>query len=184
MDGHPQLERAGAYALGALDAEERAEFEAHLAAGCDACRAEIAVEQALVAALPCALPAEPPAAVTREQLLDLADAPRELPDLEALTWEEVAPGVRLHVLKEDPSRGMRACLAWAKPGATTGRHVHKGGDELILVLRGGLRDDRGEYHEGDLCRSREGSVHTEEILPGEDCVAYLLYYCEQEAVDR
>ncbi len=184
MDGHQQLERASAYALGVLDADERAEFEAHLAEGCDACRAELALEEALVAALPRALPAEPPAPVTREQLLDLADAPREVPDLGTLTWEEVAPGVRLHVLKEDPARGMRACLAWAQPGSTTGRHIHRGGDELILVLRGGLKDDRGEYHEGDLCRSREGSVHTEEILPGEDCIAYLLYYGEPEAFER
>jgi putative transcriptional regulator len=183
MDAHPQLDRASAYALGALDAAEVAEFEAHLASGCEACRAEVAVESALAAALPHALAEEAPAPVTRRQLLDLAEAPRELPDLDALQWEEVVPGVRLHVLKQDPARGLRACLAWAKPGASTSLHRHRGGDEVILVLQGGLRDERGEYHAGDICRSREGSVHTETILPGEDCIAYVLYYGETEAIE-
>ncbi len=183
MDADAHLELAGAYALGALDADEAAAFEAHLGTGCEACRAELGRERELVAALPRALEPRTPAPSVRAQVLDLAEAPREIPDLESLAWEELVPGVRMHALKEDPSRGMRSYLAWARPGARTALHRHRGGDELILVLQGGLRDERGEYHAGDLCHSREGSAHTEEILPGEDCIAYVIYYGELEPVE-
>jgi anti-sigma factor ChrR (cupin superfamily) len=125
---------------------------------------------------------EPPPEELRAQVLDLAEAPVLPIDLAALPWQEVAPGIRLHVLREEPERGVRKCLAWAVPGARTIRHRHKG-DEVILVLQGGLRDDRGSYQAGDVCRSRAGSVHTEEVLPGEDCVCYVVYYGDLEAVE-
>ncbi len=182
MQSHVELERAEAYALGALDAAESSAFESHLASGCAACEAAVRQGAALLAALPQALPQPAPAEGLRAQLLDLAQAPRELPDLATLEWEEVVPGVRMHALRQDAARGMRAYLAWGEPGARTLAHRHAGGDELILVLQGGLRDERGEYHAGDVCRSREGSVHTEEILPGEDCIAYVVYYGEPETV--
>jgi anti-sigma factor ChrR (cupin superfamily) len=183
MQSDCQLDWAAPYALGALDAHEHALFEAHLQAGCDACAAALASEEAVLVELAASLPTETPAPLTRVQLLDLAEAPRELPALDTLSWEEVVPGIRLHLVKEDPGRGLRACLAWATPGARNALHRHKGGDELILVLQGGLRDERGEYHAGDLCRSRPESVHFEEILPGEDCIAYVLYYGELVPVD-
>jgi putative transcriptional regulator len=78
-------------------------------------------------------------------------------------------------MKEDPARGMRACLVWAMPGALHPRHRHVG-DENILVLRGAIRDDRGDYGPGEVCRSRAGSTHSEEALPGDDCVCYVVYY--------
>ena len=118
---------------------------------------------------------EPPAAEVRARILDLAEAPRLPLDLDAFAWEEAAPGIRIHVLKEERERGVVKCLAWGVPGARTIRHRHLG-DELILVLQGGLRDDRGRYHAGDVCHSREGSIHTEEVLPGEDCLCYVVYY--------
>lgn len=121
------------------------------------------------------LPRSEVSAALRQQVLDLSEAPRLPLDLGSLAWEEPAPGIRLHTVKEDPARGMRACLAWVKPGAVNARHRH-GGDECILVLQGGLKDERGEYRPGQVCRSRAGSVHHEEALPGEDCVCYVVYY--------
>jgi anti-sigma factor ChrR (cupin superfamily) len=165
---------AAAYALGALEDGERAAFEEH-AAACNACARALEEESGLVAALPQGLPAVPPGSREREQLLDLARAPQLPLDLRSFSWDEVAPGVRLHTLWEEPDRGARGCLAWARAGARMGLHRHTG-DELILVLEGGLRDERGEYHAGALCRSRAGSVHTEQILPDEDCIAYVVYY--------
>jgi anti-sigma factor ChrR (cupin superfamily) len=41
---------------------------------------------------------------------------------------------------------------------------------------GGLRDDQGAYHAGQVCRSRTGSSHVEEALPGDDCFCYVVYY--------
>jgi putative transcriptional regulator len=111
----------------------------------------------------------------RQELLDLAAAPRLPLDTAAYAWEELAPGIRICQVRSDPSRHMRGCVVWAKPGARTPPHRHLG-DEVILVLSGSLRDERGEYHANQICRSRTGSVHVEEVLPGEDCFCYIVYY--------
>lgn len=116
-----------------------------------------------------------PDSCLRQQLLDLADAPALPIDPSRYQWFDAVPGIQLAVVKEDPSRGMRACLARGKTGARHPRHRH-GGDELILVLEGVLRDERGSYGPGAVCRSRTGDVHTEEVVL--DCVCYVVYYGE------
>ncbi len=168
------LPLAEGYALGTLEAGDRVVFEGHMQ-GCAECRlAADAASHALVG-VASSLPASPLADTVREQLLDLAEAPRWPFDLSALAWEEAGPGVRIHTLKEEPERGVRKCLVWAQPGARNPSHRH-GGDECILVLKGVLRDERGDYRAGELCRSREGSIHSEQVVPGEDCVCYVVYY--------
>jgi putative transcriptional regulator len=164
---------APAYALGALDADEAALFVEHLASGCAGCAEEVEAHGAALGAL--APAGEPPDAIVREQLLDLADAPRGPIDTSRYSWDVVAPGVRVATLKEDPSRDLRACLVWADPGARHPAHRHRG-DEVILVLQGALRDERREYGPGSVCRSRPGSVHSEEAMPGETCFCYVVYY--------
>jgi putative transcriptional regulator len=76
---------------------------------------------------------------------------------------------------------MRGCLVWARPGTRTIAHRHLG-DEVILVLQGALRDEKGTYEAGQICRSRTGSSHVEEVLPGEDCICYVVYYGGHEAI--
>jgi anti-sigma factor ChrR (cupin superfamily) len=115
----------------------------------------------------------------RQELLDLVHAPRGPIDPAAHTWAELAPGIRLKEVYRDPARNVRGCLVWATPGSKTSRHRHLG-DEVILVLQGGLRDERGTYHAGQVCRSRQGSVHTEEVVGGDDCFCYVVYYGEHE----
>ncbi len=173
---------AEAYALGALDPGERAAFEAHLSSGCAACLGDVKRHSSVIGTLPRELPAPPPDGRLREQVLDLAEAPRLPLDLGAYSWEELAPGVKIHVVKEDPARSFRACLVWATPGARHGLHRHLG-DENIFVLQGALKDERGEYRAGDVCRSRAGSTHTEEILPGDDCFCYVTYYGDLETIE-
>jgi putative transcriptional regulator len=163
------------HALGALEGQEASAFEKHLASGCAECRAASAAAGSALGRLAKGLAAPGLRAPLREQLIDLSQAPQLPIDLAALEWEERAPGIRLHTVKEDPARGMRACLAWVKPGAINESHRHLG-DECILVLQGGLKDERGEYGPGQLCRSRKGSIHHEEALPGEDCLCYVVYY--------
>jgi putative transcriptional regulator len=126
--------------------------------------------------------AVPPRPGLRQELLDLALAPAFPLDTSAYEWGEPFPGVRICEVASDPARQMRGCLVWARPGARTARHRHLG-DEVILVLAGALRDEYGTYHAGQICRSREGSVHVEEVLPGEDCFCYVVYYGGHEAVD-
>lgn len=173
-------DRADAYAAGALEADDRSGFEAHLA-GCARCRGAVAEGETVLGRLTALLAAPAPDGRVRQEVLDLAQAPRLPLDLRSFEWQAVAPGIRIHVMREDPERGMRACLVWADPGATHTRHRHLGA-ENILVLQGGLRDGRGTYGPGEICRSRTGSVHSEEALPGVDCVCYVVYYGDLEAV--
>jgi anti-sigma factor ChrR (cupin superfamily) len=170
---------AEAYALGVLDPGEADAFEAHLMS-CPACRAVLDAHRAVLGRLGAAAPVEPPP-VLRAQLLDLAQAPALPIDLPAYTWEEIAPGVRLHVMREDPVRGVRACLVWADGGARHPTHRHHGA-ENILVLKGAIRDERGVYGPGEVCRSGPGSVHAEEAVPGEDCICYVVYYGDVEVL--
>lgn len=120
-----------------------------------------------------------PTPALRAQVLDLARAPRTPVDLSRYRWQEVAPGIKVHVLDEDRARSMRAVLVWARPGAKHPRHRHQG-EENVLVLQGTFKDDRGTYAAGEICRSRAGSDHTEEAIGDEDCVCYVVYYGELE----
>ncbi len=174
------LPLAESYALGTLETGDRAAFDAHVGA-CEACQRAVDEASHALLGVVSSLPAQPPDASVREQLLDLAEAPRWPVDLDAFEWVEVGPGIRIHTLKEEPERAVRKCLVWAQPGAKNPSHRH-GGDECILVLKGALRDERGDYHAGELCRSRQGSVHSEEVVPGEDCVCYVVYYGPLEFV--
>ncbi|MFI5184424.1 MAG: cupin domain-containing protein [Vicinamibacteria bacterium] len=171
----PYRSLAGAYALGALDGEDRAIFEAHLHFGCPGCSGAVAAAASVLEEIPRPLPVPPRDLSLRQQLLDIAGAPIGPVDKGAYDWRDLAPGIRFHVFKEDAARGMQACLVWAAPGARNERHRH-GGDEVILVLQGGLRDEHATYGPGEICRSRKGSTHTEEALPGEDCFCYVVYY--------
>jgi putative transcriptional regulator len=175
----PQRELAGAYALGSLPEPERAAFEAHLST-CPECAAEVAAHRRLLAAL---APETPPPAGLRQRLLDLADAPRDPVDVHAYTWEEPMPGIHMCTLQEDPKRGVRKVLVWAKPGARYPSHRHLG-EEQILVLQGALRDHRAIYRPGEVCRSAAGSVHSEEVEGSEDCVCFVVYYGGHEAVEE
>jgi anti-sigma factor ChrR (cupin superfamily) len=168
------------YALGALDAPERARLEAHLEE-CPGCAREVARWRELLAAVEKDVGAHAPSDL-REHVLELARAPREPLDLAGYSWEEMMPGVRFHVLEEDPARDFRAVLVWARPGASMPRHRHLG-DEEILVLRGRLSDGRTEYGPGEVCRSRTGSVHSETALEGEDCVCYVVYHGGHEPAE-
>ncbi len=64
-----------AYALGALEGEERAEFEAHLARGCPTCTAEVEHARWLVAQLAYTAPEAAPPASLRRKVLQAARAP-------------------------------------------------------------------------------------------------------------
>jgi putative transcriptional regulator len=122
-----------------------------------------------------------PDARLKEQLLELARAPRSPLDLQAYDWREVAPGIRFHLLAEDPARHLQAGLIWARPGARHPRHRHHG-EEVVLVLEGRFKDERGAYGPGEICRSLPGSVHSEAVEGDDDCVCFVLYYGALEAL--
>lgn len=73
---HPQLEQAAAYALDAIDDEQRRDFETHLV-GCAICRTEVAELRAVVSSLAHAAPVETPPDELRARVLREARASRE-----------------------------------------------------------------------------------------------------------
>lgn len=74
MSHAPFEELAAAYALGALDAEERERFEAHLGAGCGTCSRAVLDYQEALARAAADLAAPPPARV-RQAVLERLDGP-------------------------------------------------------------------------------------------------------------
>jgi anti-sigma factor ChrR (cupin superfamily) len=165
---------AEAYALGSLDGDEKEAFRRHLQ-DCADCFEVVETHGRTVLSLGQGGPEALPSPGVRDRILDLAEAPRLPVDLASHPWELLAPGIKACKMREDVSRGLEAWLIWAGPGARHGLHRHRG-DENILVLQGKLKDHRGVYGRGDVCRSRGGSVHAEEALPGDDCICYVVSY--------
>ncbi len=86
MTDHQWSELAAPYALGALDPEERARFEAHLA-GCAVCRGEVQSLREVAALLANTVPAATPPAALRERILRAAHRVRPI----GARWASVAP---------------------------------------------------------------------------------------------
>jgi anti-sigma-K factor RskA len=77
MNHEEWLERAEIHALGALDGEELAQFEAHLASGCGLCEKHLRESREALVELPRSLaPLEPPPRVKTELLKRIAPEPR------------------------------------------------------------------------------------------------------------
>ncbi|MCL6640327.1 MAG: hypothetical protein K6T92_03035, partial [Candidatus Rokubacteria bacterium] len=68
MSHEPFEDQAAAYALGALDGEERTAFEAHLAAGCSRCEHVLREAREALAEVARSLPSEAPPPAVREAL--------------------------------------------------------------------------------------------------------------------
>jgi hypothetical protein len=165
-----EQELADLYCLGLLSLSDTNRFEAHLER-CGSCQRTLGANRAALAALgPKVVPAE----VAREWVLDLAKAPRLPIDLRACAWEEIAPGVRLHVFGDDEPRFVRSQLMWAQPGAVRPSHRHLG-EEAILVLQGGLIVSGSTYNSGDICRVRAGSLHSEQSASQGECLCFVVH---------
>ena len=81
-------------------------------------------------------------------------------------------GIGVKLLWRDESSGDVAVLVRMDPGCPYPRHRHVG-DEEVLVLQGGFRDERGEYAAGTFHRFEAGSIHAPVALDGElACVLF------------
>lgn len=180
---HPgdPAELAALYAAGSLPLDERAEFEAHLSAGCTACQVEIDRLGPVVAALAGAVrPATPPPHL-RERLLErVASQPRGGsatplgPNLQhgsrhgaapviqrgaEADWKGTAvPGVSIRVLMVDRENNRFSAQVRMAPGASYPRHIH-GGPEECLVLEGELHVGDEVMRAGDYQYAAAGSQH-------------------------
>jgi putative transcriptional regulator len=90
-------------------------------------------------------------------------------DLSAIPFRDTRHrGVRIHFYSSDERSGRVVALIAMEPGCGYPRHRHRG-DEQVLVLQGGYRDERGEHRQGAV-RYPDGSAHAPVALPGASCV--------------
>jgi anti-sigma factor ChrR (cupin superfamily) len=159
------------YAMGILAPKEARAFEGHLDR-CPVCAEDIRLHRGVLSKL-----IEPVRTgdILRAKVMDFTWMPQGPVDLRAYQWDEIAPGVRLHLIRNDLQRGVVANLMWASPGAARPDHRHIG-DEEILILEGGLSVGEDRFASGEICRVGAGSVHAERALPdGGECICYVLH---------
>lgn len=174
------------YALGTLRGEERARVETHVA-GCPTCAAELADTASVVELIALSLePVEPPPEL-RERILvaaagesrfasfvdlvaSLIDQSRELVRKlldsidDAAAWEPgPVAGTKLMHLPQGPAlAGAGAVVGFVRvdPGVTFPYHRHLG-DERVVILQGGLRDEDGSVaRRGDIVDKPGETAHS------------------------
>jgi quercetin dioxygenase-like cupin family protein len=155
------LDLADVYALGALDGEELAEFQAHLSAGCAGCRARINDASEAFAAMPSGLPALKPPDRVKSRLFEQIDA--EKPGFSFIlahegAWTGLGAGVFAKVLNMDHDRQRVTALVRMAPGSRYDNHRHTRTEELVVIegscYCGGKLLQKGDYH-----RAEAGSIH-------------------------
>lgn len=139
MNHEEWLDRAGIYALGALDGEELSRFEAHLAAGCPTCEQHLRQTRESLTLLPGSLPPlAPPPGVKARVMAELAG--------------EASPRV--------VARPRRRWVSW---GAGAGALVAAG---LLVALSWHLSATRAELRslEGRVAALQAALAQRQEIL--------------------
>jgi putative transcriptional regulator len=87
-------------------------------------------------------------------------------DVTDVGWRHIAGGLADYRIM---TRGRSvARLLRAKPGSAVLEHTHDG-EELTLIVTGGLSDHTGQYHRGDV-QTMTDEYHVPTALPGEDCI--------------
>jgi anti-sigma factor ChrR (cupin superfamily) len=175
MTGHSletAREAAALYTVGAMPPEERQEFEAHLAGGCELCRTEVEAFAAVGGALAEASPTISPRPALRAAVLD---AVARHAGAEAVTvkdgvrfvrstllgWEPGAVGrVQVKRLHHDSKRGYQSVLIRMLPGDRYPSHRHAEAEE-VYVIEGDLTLNGVTMLAGDYCRAEAGSSHSE-----------------------
>jgi anti-sigma factor ChrR (cupin superfamily) len=92
-------------------------------------------------------------------------------DITSLSFEELRPGVDIHVL-HDAEDGARAAILRYAPGARVPAHLHEG-FEYIYVLEGEQSDERCTYPSGSFVINEPGVTHRVSSETG--CVVLILW---------
>jgi anti-sigma factor ChrR (cupin superfamily) len=163
-------ERASLYAIGALSQNEARAFEEHLAAGCEACEAELRPFQSVITALALAAPEDEPPASAREKLMarmaETSASKSTKPDVSQFftvranegQWLEGHPGIMIKQLFVDEKTGTVTSLFKFAPGAHAPIHKHDG-IEQCLVLEGDFCVNDESFGPGDFTSAMPGTVH-------------------------
>jgi len=189
MEHQEQAEERSAdlalYALGVLETKEAQAITACLTADGTPSATELQVIERVVGLLGYSAPTTSPPPTLKVKLLDriqaevVAEARTRLVgsamNVASLTWEPSEYlGVSFHWLRQDEVTGTITAFAKIAPGCLYAAHRHPGGEDC-LVLRGGFRDRRGEYHAGDFVYYEPGSIHYDfQALEGEECIVFVV----------
>jgi anti-sigma factor ChrR (cupin superfamily) len=173
------------YALGVLASEEAQIVAQRLNAHDTPSTAELRAVEQVVGLLGYSAPVASPPPTLKAKLLERVQAEavaaartptgRSTIDVASLRWEPSAySGVSLHWLRQDETTGTCTVFVKIAPGCKYTAHRHVGGEEC-LVLQGGFRDRRGEYHAGDFVYYEPGSIHHDfQALEGEECLLFVV----------
>ncbi|MBZ0153192.1 MAG: cupin domain-containing protein [Planctomycetes bacterium] len=101
-------------------------------------------------------------------------------DLSQVPWRATRyPGVDVHFYASDRQRGRVLALIRMAPGCGYPAHRHRG-EEHVLVLQGGYRDEAGEHMAGQFVRYEDRSEHAPVAIAGDR--ACVLLALAQEGV--
>lgn len=93
-------------------------------------------------------------------------------ELDGLTWQRLAPGVRRVELMPRSASGGAAQLLRIAPGTALPHHGH-GGLELTVVLSGHFADELGRYGPGDLAEVDGDTDHQPIADSHRDCICLI-----------
>ena len=93
-------------------------------------------------------------------------------ELDGLTWQRLAPGVRRVELMPRSASGGAAQLLRIAPGTALPHHSH-GGLELTVVLSGHFADELGRYGPGDLAEVDGDTDHQPIADSHRDCICLI-----------
>jgi putative transcriptional regulator len=161
---------AALYALGALQGDERREFERTLVENLELAN-EVASFSSVVGELGYAAAPQTPSPEVRARVLGRIGAEgltKEHPKLTKenqafasaawLEWTPLFPGVEVKLLSLDKERGYATTLVKMAPGATIPPHRHAEPEDSY-VLEGEVVVSGVRLRPGDHCRANPGSVH-------------------------
>ncbi|MBI3447431.1 MAG: cupin domain-containing protein [Acidobacteria bacterium] len=157
-----QKDLAALHALGALDPEEEASFQEHLAL-CDACRAEVGGVEAALRDLPLAAPEVAPPASLRARVVERIQQAKQSDVVFALARDAVwtptgIDGIETRRLFHDEADDRMTMLVRMAAGTTYPGHRHTE-DEDCYVIEGDLTLNEVKLKGGDYVRANAGSLH-------------------------
>ncbi len=103
-------------------------------------------------------------------------------DLAAIPWKPTRhPGVAIWFYAADRGTGRTLALIRMDPGCGYPRHKHRG-EERLLVLQGGYRDEFGEHRAGGFAVYENGTEHGPVALDGPGSAPCVLLALAHEGI--
>ena len=103
-------------------------------------------------------------------------------DLAAIPWKSTRhPGIAIWFYAADRKSGRTLALIRMDPGCGYPRHKHKG-EERLLVLQGGYRDETGVRRAGEFAIYGDGTEHGPVALDGPGSAPCVLLALAHEGI--